>query len=156
MGELGLRDWVFARPSYPVIALLLASLGMIIALPLFLYGALTHYFLYRAGKKVSGRMKDPQFRSTFKFVTGVFLTPWYYLVLFIPVMIFTDPGWIKWVFLVSLIPAGIFAISYKTWFIKLRSLWRYQRMTRRKNEQLLHLKSLRKHILDRAEELVPA
>ena len=66
------------------------------------------------------------------------------------------PGWIKWVFLVSLIPAGIFAISYKTWFIKLRSLWRYQRMTRRKNEQLLHLKSLRKHILDRAEELIPA
>ncbi len=156
VGDMGLRDWVFARGSYSIIMLLLGSLGMILLLPAFLYGTLTNYFNYWLGGKISGRIKDPQFKSTFKFVTGVFITPLYYLILFIPVMILSNPGWIKWALLGSLLPAGIFAISYVTWFIKLRSLWRYQLMTLRKNERLERLKMLRKTILDMAEALIPA
>lgn len=152
--ELGLRDWVLSQPGYSLAALLSASLGMLALLPVFLYGTFTNYFMYWLAMKISGRIKDTQFRSTFKFVTGVFITPFYYLILFFAAWIFTGPGWIKWAFLGSLIPAGIFAINYVIWFKKLRSLWRYRFMKMRKNSRLAQLHKLRKGILDLTEELV--
>ena len=100
-------------------------------------------------------MKDPQFYTSFKFATGVFLFPVYYFVLFIPAWIFTDPGWVKWAFLASLPLTGFFAHTYLIWYKKLKSLWRYQVMTLGKNRQLEHLKNLRKSILDITDELVP-
>ena len=117
--ELGLRDWVLRKQRYSLAALLLGSLGLIATLPAFLYGTLPNYFNYWAAMKLSGRIKDTQFKSTFKYVTLVGITPLYYLILFIAAWIFTDPGWIKWAFLGSLIPAGIFAINYVIWFKKL-------------------------------------
>ena len=151
---LGLRDWVFNRPAYSPLLLLPASLGMLSLLPVFLYGTLTNYFIYWLAIKMSGRIRDSQFKSTFKFVTGVFFTPVYYFILFTAAWIFTDPGWIKWAFLVSLPLTGLFAHAYLILFKKLRSLWRYQAMTMGKNKRLEQLKDLRKGILNLAGELV--
>jgi len=122
--------------------------------PVFLYGAITNYFNYWAAMKMSGRIKDTQFKSTFKYVTIVGITPFYYLILFIAAWIITDPGWIKWAFAGSLIPTGIFAINYVIWFKKLRALWRYQFMKMGNNSRLEFVHKLRKGILDLAEELV--
>jgi 1-acyl-sn-glycerol-3-phosphate acyltransferase len=152
--NMGLRDWVLRKPGYPLPGLLLATLGILSTLPVFLFGALTNVIVYWLAIKVSDKIKDTQFKSTFKYGTAVFFTPVYYLVLFIAAWILTDPGWIKWAFLGSLLPAGFFAINYVIWFKKLRSLWRYQFMKIGKNNRLEQLKNLRNNILDLTEELV--
>ena len=97
---------------------------------------------------------DLQFRSTFKYGIGMCLFPIYYLILFIPVWILTDPGWIKWAFLASLPLIGLFAHIYFIWFKKLRSLWKYQFLTLRKDKQLESLKNLRKNIILSVDELI--
>jgi len=84
----------------------------------------------------------------------MFLFPIYYLILFIPVWIFTSPGWIKWVFLASLPLTGLFAHTWFVWWKKLRSMWRYSLMTIGRNDMLLRLKSLRKDILEAMDEIV--
>jgi hypothetical protein len=66
----------------------------------------------------------------------------------------TDPWWIKWAFLVSLPLTGIFAHIYFIWIKKLRSLWKYQLLTSRKDEQLESLKNLRKNIIAMVDELI--
>ena len=151
---LGMRDWLFKHSRYSWTALILADLGMLAFLPVFLYGTITNYFPYWFTANISKKLKDPQFHSTFKYVIGLVLFPLYYLILFIPVWIFTDPGWIKWAFLASLPLTGFFAHMYFIWFKKLRSLWRYQLLTLRKDRQLESLKNLRKEIIQTVDNLI--
>jgi hypothetical protein len=154
VGSLGMREWVFRRSRYPVIILFLASLGMLALLPVFLYGSIFNLFPYWLPSKLSRKVKDPQFHTSFRFVIGVLLFPVYYLILFILAWIFTEPGWVKWAFLLSLPLTGLIAHTYLIWYKKLRSLWRYTFMTLGKDRKLMHLKTLRKSILDTVDDLV--
>jgi 1-acyl-sn-glycerol-3-phosphate acyltransferase len=152
--DLGMRDWLFKHSRYSWIGLILANIGMLAFGPVFLYGAIANYFPYWFTAKISRKLKDPQFHSTFKFVIGLVLFPIYYLILFIPVWILFDPGWIKWAFLVTLPLTGLFAHIYFIWFKKLRSLWKYQLLTLRKNKRLESLKILRKEIIATVDNLI--
>lgn len=155
LDQLGMRDWVFGRRRYALPLILLAGLGLLASLPLFIYGFIFNFPLYRLIGNLSKKMKDPQFYSSIKFVLGTFLFPILYLILFIPVWIFTDPGWIKWAFLASLPLSGLFAHTWYLWFIKFRSLWRYQFLNMSGDKSLENLKNLRKQIVEAAERLIP-
>ncbi|MFC2112466.1 1-acyl-sn-glycerol-3-phosphate acyltransferase [Bacteroidota bacterium] len=152
--RLGMRDWVFRRKHHSLCLLTLADLGMLVTLPVFLCGFTTNYLIYWLVEMISRKIKDIQFRSSVKFVAGTLLFPIYYLILFIPVWIFTDPGWVKWAFLVSLPLTGLFAHTWYIWIKKLWSLWRYQFKTIARNKDLEKLKELRKQIVDMAESLI--
>ncbi len=152
--DFGMRDWLFKHSRYSWTALILADLGMLAFLPVFMYGAITNYLPYWLTAKASKKLKDTQFHSTFKYGIGLSLFPIYYLILLIPVWILTDPGWIKWAFLASLPLIGLFAHIYFIWFKKLRSLWKYQFLSLRKDKQLDSLKKLRKDIITRVDELI--
>lgn len=152
--DLGMRDWLFKHSRYSWMGLTMADLGMLALLPVFMYGLIANYFPYWFTAKISKKLKDPQFHSTFKYVIGLVLFPIYYLILFIPVWIFIDPWWIKWAFLASLPLTGFFAHTYFIWFKKLRSLWKFQLLTSRKDEQLESLKNLRKEIIRMVDNLI--
>ncbi len=152
--KFGMRDWVFRKKRHSIWFLLLADLGMLIMLPVYLYGLITHILIYMTCQKVSSNIKDSQFQSTVKFVLGIILFPLWYLLLFILVMIFTDPTWIKWAFLASLPVTGLLAHTWFIWFKKMGTLWRYQFMTLAKNKKLARLKELRKQIIEMTESLI--
>lgn len=152
--DLGMRDWLFRHTRYSWAGLIMAGPGMIAGLGIFLCGAISNYFPYWFTAKISRKPRDPQFHSTFKYVIGMVLFPLYYLILFIPVWTLADPGWIKWAFLASLPITGFFAHAYLIWFKKLRSLWKYQLLTCRKDEPLESLKNLRKDIITMVDELI--
>jgi len=152
--KLGFRDWLFSRDRYSFLMLIPLLIGMLAILPLFLYGLLFNIIPYRLPLLVCRKFKDLQFHSTIKFVLGMALFPIYYLILFILAWIFTSPGWIKWIFIVSLPLMGIFAHTYFIWWKKLRSMWRYSLMTLGKNDLLQKLKGLRKDILRAVDEIL--
>lgn len=152
--KTGFRDWLFNRNSYSFLMLIPFSLAMLVILPLFLYGLLFNIIPYRLPLLLCRKFKDRQFHSTIKFVLGMFLFPIYYLILFILAWIFTSPGWIKWIYLVSLPLMGIFAHTYFIWWKKLRSMWRYSLMTLGKNDLLQKLKELRKDILRSMDQII--
>jgi len=152
--KFGFRDWLFRRNSYSFLMLIPLSILMLVALPLFICGLIFNIIPYRLPLLLCKKFKDPQFHSTVKFVLGMFLFPVYYLILFIPVWIFTAPGWIKWAFLASLPVTGLFAHIYYIWWKKLRSMWRYSLMTIARNDLLRNLKELRKDILRSVDDVV--
>ncbi len=152
--KFGMRDWVFRKTRHSLLLLLLAVLGMLLLLPVFLYGALTNILIYWLCNKVSKKIKDTQFQSTVKFLAGDVLFPVYYLILFIVAWIFTDPGWIKWALLLSFPVTGLLAHTWFVWFKKLRSLWKYQFLTLSRNKKLLRLKEVRVQIIEMAESMV--
>jgi 1-acyl-sn-glycerol-3-phosphate acyltransferase len=154
VNKLGMRDWLFKQKSYSWMGLIPAFLGMLVFLPVFIYGAMLNYFPYWFTAKMSGKLKDPQFHSTFKYVIGLFLFPVYYLILFVPVWILTGPGWVKWIFLASMAVTGFFAHAYFIWYRKLRSLFKYQFLTARKDASLESLKNIRRSIIGMVDDLM--
>ena len=152
--KLGLRDWIFRKNRHSLLALILADLGLLIMLPVYLYGVITHILIYMTCQKVGSNIKDSQFQSTVKFLLGLILFTIWYPILFVLAWVFTDPGWIKWAFLASLPLSGLLAHTWFIWFKKMRSLWRYQFMTLAKNKRLARLKELRKQIIEITESLI--
>lgn len=151
---LGLRDWVLGRTRHPFAPLVLAGIGMLAFLPVFLFGALVNLPVYKIPDMASRKVKDRQFKTSFKFVIGVFLTPVYYFILFALAWLIPGPGWTKWAFLVSLPLTGLFAHVYLIWFKKLRSLWKCALMTLRNNTSLKKLKDLRTNILQITDDIL--
>ena len=109
---------------------------------------------YQLPLLVTKKFKDPQFHSTAKFVAGLVIFPIWYLILFILAWIFVEPGWIKWVYLLSLIPMGLFAHTWFLWFKKLRSMWKYSLLTSFNNSKIAILKNLRNEIIDGVDEII--
>jgi hypothetical protein len=152
--EMGLRDWLFSKNRYSYLMLVPLSLGLLITFPLFLYGLINNIIPYRIPLLVTKKFKDPQFHSTVKFIVGLIIFPVWYLILFILVWIFVEPGWIKWIYLVTLIPMGLFAHTWFIWFKKLRSMWKYDLLTSFKNGQIAALKKLRNEIITGVDEII--
>lgn len=152
--NLGFRDWLFTNHKYSFFLLLPLSIAIVLMFPLFLYGLINNIIPYQLPLVVTKKFKDPQFHSTVKFVFGLLIFPIWYLILFILSWILVEPGWIKWIYLASLLPAGLFAHTWFIWFKKLRSMWKYSLMTAMKNIRITGLKSLRDEIIKFVDDLM--
>src|SRR4030042_905145 len=152
--NLGFRDWLFGRNRYSYLLLLLLSLALLIMFPLFLYGLINNIIPYKLPLLFTKKFKDPPFHSTVKFIVGLIILPIWYLILFILAWIIVEPGWIKWIYLASLIPLGLFAHTWFIWFKKLRSMWKYSFMTSIKNFRIAGLKSLRAEIISTVDTIM--
>jgi hypothetical protein len=154
IANLGFRDWIFTHKKYSFFLLLPLSIALILLFPLFLYGLTNNIIPYQLPLLVTKKFKDPQFHSTVKFVAGLVIFPIWYLILFILAWILVEPGWIKWIYVASLLPAGLFAHVWFIWFKKLRSMWKYSLMIVMKNIRITGLKSLRDEIISLVDDLI--
>ncbi len=145
--KLNFRSWLFDRKNYSFFMLLPLTLLMIVLSPLFLYGFINNIIPYKVSNLMTPKFKDVQFHSTVKYVFGLATIPFIYFFQFILVWIFVDPGWIKWIYLASLLPAGLFAHEYFISLKKMRSMWKYWLLTVTKDHDLKNLKALRDEII---------
>ncbi len=131
-----IRDWIFERAGVSFFGLVLLSLVMILLLPLFLYGLANNIIPSRLVLMITRKIKDIQFHSSVKYVAGLLIFPIVHLVQFGIVAIFVrEWWWVKWAYLVSLLPAGLFAHEYLISLKKMRALWKY--FFNRKNSRSL-------------------
>jgi len=152
--KLNFRIWLFNRKNYSFFLLLPLSFIMIVLLQLFLYGLINNIIPYKVSNMMTPKFKDLQFHSTVKYVFGLATIPFIYLFQFIIVWIFADPGWLKWIYLVTLIPVGLFAHEYYIGLKKMRSLWKYWFMTISRDQNLRNLKALRDEIIAETDLII--
>jgi 1-acyl-sn-glycerol-3-phosphate acyltransferase len=147
-----LRDWVLKKEKYSVLALLLALITNIILLPVFVFGFINNYPLYRfAESRVKG-IKDKQFQSSFKFVIGMLGLPAWYILLIVILIFIPISGWIKLLYMLLLPATGLIAFSYFIGLKKFRARYRY---TLNNNKpEIIGLKKLRNNILNRMHDIV--
>jgi len=155
LDKFNFRDHVLAKEPYSFFGLALKSLGMILGLPLFLYGLINNYLIFKIPEYLSlTKIKDKQFRGSIAFVLAfVVLFPILYLIQTILVAVFTTGWWIPLLYLLSLVPAGLFAIHYSFWFKKLRAKWKFYLLSAKKDKDLSNLIELRKSIIQSLDDL---
>jgi len=145
--NMNFRTWLFKRKNYSPFMLIPLSLLLILFFPVFLYGFINNIIIYFLPNLIIRNVKDPQFHTSIKFGLIVFINPFINIIQFILVWILTDPGWIKWAYLVSIPLTGIFAHEYFITWKKTRSMWKYWFFTVTRNSGLKRLKELHGEII---------
>ena len=92
--KLKLRDWILEMKNHSFSGMLARTAGLIILLPVFLFGLIHNYLPFAfTGSKVKG-IKDTQFQSSFKYVIGMIAFPAMYIA-FVVLLAFL--GWPAWI-----------------------------------------------------------
>jgi 1-acyl-sn-glycerol-3-phosphate acyltransferase len=151
-----LRDHIPANAPYGFFKLFLDVILLIIASPIFLYGFLNHFLAFFVPDKLSRTLiKDRQFRSSVAYVLAfVVILPLTYLILGIVAQVIYDTWWITLVYLITLVPFGIFAIHYSFFFKKTIARIAYMRQLRRKNSKLMKILEIRSGILEELRQII--
>lgn len=151
--KLDFRLWVTRNPVYSVSGIFLQLVFMLALLPLHIYGTLLNYLPYKIPVKLTKKVKDPQFLSSFRSVIALLLFPVYYIIVLIIAGFLIEQAWLKLAFLISLPLSGLFAFHY---YIEAKKLWariRYNFMTWSKNRELNELKLLFNEIKEYGKQI---
>ncbi len=154
--KLKMRDHIPAKQPYGLPRLLLEDLILLIGFPVFLYGMLNNFLIFRIPEFISRKViKDPQFRSSISYVLAfVLMLPILYLIQTLVVGLVFKNWWITLAYFVSLVPTGLFAIHYSFWFKKTWARWRFWWFKLNKKPQLKELLKTRSKLLTDLKALV--
>lgn len=143
---LKLRDWLFDKERYSLQRLIGEVLSAVILFPLFLYGYMVNGLQFSVTNYLANKNKDPQWRSSVRFVMGFTLLPVTHLLLACLIFFFFKGFLWYCIAVLSFIFSGKFALYYKVWVKKIFGRIRYNRLNRKMTDDFKELLSLRKEI----------
>jgi 1-acyl-sn-glycerol-3-phosphate acyltransferase len=146
---LSLQDWVLDEQMPDKKALFLEIAKFLFFLPFFLVTTVFNFIPVFICSNISERIKDTQFRSSFKFVLGTILFPVYYLLfLLLPIPLMTK--------LILVVPMPVLgALSYD-YYVALKKSWvkyRYFKMIKEGNHELATIRQTRTGIFRTLDHL---
>jgi 1-acyl-sn-glycerol-3-phosphate acyltransferase len=149
----GITNEMMAKGQTPVFSLLLNTLILLLTFPLFVYGWLNNLFPYFIAVWAGGKIKDPQFKSSFKFVVSLLSFPLFYFLQTLAVAMFTT-GWLPWAYLLSLPVSAAVAWWWKSDFARLRKQWRFFSLFKKHNPGFVQMMDEYRMIIEKANKIV--
>jgi hypothetical protein len=147
-----LRDWVVDRSQPQVALLVLALLIKVFLFPVFAFGFAHSILPYWLTASRTKNIKDPQFHSSIKYVTGMVFFPVWYLII-LGILISTPlPWWLTVLYFMALPFTGLFAFQYFIRIKKSLALWRFR--LKKNTQEVKNIIRLREEIIDRMHNLI--
>jgi hypothetical protein len=140
LSELKLRTWVLNSDSGKSLALTKTSVWCLFCMPVLIYGFLNNVIAYYVAAWVSRSMKDPQFRSSLKFLTGFFFVPVMSIFQVLLLFCYCHSFILCGIYLVSIYLSGLIAFDIYISAKRLVFLMRYRLGLRFKRSKYLALK----------------
>ncbi len=151
--QLGLTDDLIAKGKISLSEILPKLVLLLLVLPLFVYGWLNHILPWgitvRAGKKI----KDPQFKSSFKFAVSLLVFPVFYLIQTLVAVFVFETWWVWWAYLLSLPVSAIVAWWWHAAFLRLKKNWRFYRLSKKSSTDYAQMVADYNQIIEKAEEI---
>jgi 1-acyl-sn-glycerol-3-phosphate acyltransferase len=154
--EKKLRYWLFSENPFGPFSLIWRTLLLVLGAPFFVVGFLLNVLpFWYAGKIIEGRkIKDIQFFSSFAFALGlVFFNIWY-LILAIPVFIFSPIWYVGLLIMLSLPFLALFAYTYFVFARKTIGVFRFENLSRENDSGLNRAKGLWKNIIETMDSIM--
>ena len=153
--KLGLTNTIIEQKGKSFIKLMFSSIALLATLPLYLYGAINNFLPYWLPIRLSKKIKDPQFQSSFKFVISLLSFPIFYIIQFLIVLLISSNWEIAIVYLVSLPLLAPVAWWWQRFFILTKTGWKYLTALSRKNKDFIEMIKLYDEIIMRADNIIP-
>jgi 1-acyl-sn-glycerol-3-phosphate acyltransferase len=145
--ELKLRPWALNRDKGGSFALARKCVLYLLSLPVFIYGVVNNVISCCAASGLSALPRDPQFRSSLRFVAIVFLVPVISILQTLLLFWYCRSFVLCGLYFVSIYLTGLFAFDLYIGTIKLVSLLRYRRGLRLKKRKFLALRQIHEDIV---------
>lgn len=154
MNKLNFREWVSEKQGYSILWNIMALIGSIPMIPIFLLGLFNnwpHFFIppYKFRK-----LKDPQFLSTAKWGMAYVIFPLYFIPLVVLAIVFLPFWWLKILYIITFIRSGIVALGYRNFIVKALARIRYTIQIRRKDIETVRLNKLHKEIINSVDRII--
>ncbi|MBO4489485.1 MAG: 1-acyl-sn-glycerol-3-phosphate acyltransferase [Bacteroidales bacterium] len=150
--KTNLNHWVVNRKLH-VPAVVLRTLGLLVTLPLFLFGFINNFVPRYVTKHFTDKVKDPMLHSSFQYVIGTLLTfPVWYLLLFAVVWILSKHFWVALLYVLLTLGTAFLVHHYKIHFKKLIQVFRARYI--RKTDDYQKLSELNTEIVGVMEQLL--
>ncbi len=140
-----LKYWLFDKEKYSFFSILLSFFGLVVGLPLHIYGVINNYIPYKIPVWfVNSKIKDVTFHGSFKMAFGVLFFKLFWLIQTIIVACLTD-DYIWILYLASLAISALFSWNYWVFYLKTIGKIRYNK--RLKTEGFKKVKADRAYLL---------
>jgi 1-acyl-sn-glycerol-3-phosphate acyltransferase len=148
--KLNLRSHLLTKTHYPLPGLLLRSLLLVLFSPVFIAGIVFNILPFIIPVRISRKVKDIQFHSSFNYVLGLIVFPLFYLFyFFFPVLFIHGIVW-KIMILVLLFISGNLALHWYIHMKKLVAKFRYNSLSGKGSlQELFELRDAVFDMLDR-------
>ncbi len=133
MDSLKLEPGTLQQPGFSFLNII----KFIITFPVFLFGFIFNIIPYYLCYKITfAILKDPQFTSTFKWASGFFIFPLFYIINFILLKLITG-SWLWASLIILLVPfSGYFALSYIRDFKKQYKKYQFNQLLKTRKESI--------------------
>ncbi len=147
---LKLRDWLFDKEHYSGGKLFGELLAAIILFPIAFYGRVTNALQFAFINHMANKNKDPQWRSSVRYVMGFTFLAITHLILAASVFFFVEKssGWWYLAAVLSMAYGGKISLHYEVWVKKIFGRMRYNKLMRKPNATFKELKSYRQEFND--------
>jgi len=146
--QWNLRDWLFDQKRYRISTLLAQFVGLLLLSPYAVFGRLSSGLQYAFIDKMANKNKDPQWRSSVRFIMGFTLMPISHLLLASIVFFSKLSAWCFFPALILLAFGGYFSLHYEVWFKKFVARVRYNRLMKQPKGAFKTLLDLRAELND--------
>jgi len=137
--KLGLSYRFLGKPKPRIIINFFASLGLVLLLPLFLFGFILNYLFYKIPRLPTRKIKDIMFHSSVKFIVslilGIILFPVYTILAFALI----QQWWLAGIIVLGIPPSGFFAWNYLQIWKRLREGLRIRKYSRLRKKEFMIL-----------------
>lgn len=144
--KLNLREWLFDKQSYSAGKIFLEVLMAIVLFPIALYGRITNGLQFAFANNLAEKNKDPQWRSSVRYVMGFTMLPISHLILACSTFFIFDNGWSYLVAVLSFAFSGKYSLHYEVMVKKIRGKMRYNKLRHSPSSDFQKLEALRKEL----------
>jgi 1-acyl-sn-glycerol-3-phosphate acyltransferase/uncharacterized membrane protein len=123
LNKLKFTDGILSKPE-KFLNLTLRTLLFLIGIPFFILGLISNLIPFVIVKYAESKIKDLQFKSSFKFVLAIFIFPLYYLIIMVILIVFCSSIYICLIIAMSLPITGFFAVTYNHALSQLKTKWK--------------------------------
>jgi 1-acyl-sn-glycerol-3-phosphate acyltransferase len=129
--SIDVRDWVVEKGKFSYPSECFKRFLLLILSPVYLLGLINNYIPYKIPVVFTKKVKDRQFHSSIKFVSGMILFPLYYLIVSILAALIIPGAFFSWLYIIFIPISGIFAYHYFTWMKKSCAKFRFLRQMKK-------------------------
>jgi len=152
--KLGLTNTIIESGGLSLIRILSKSILLLLTTPLYIYGLINNILPYYLPLFISQKIKDPQFRSSIKFVILLLTFPIFYILQCLTIFLVFGSWKYTLAYFISLPISGTLAWMVQKSAIANKIEWKYKLLSTRKNKYLTEIQLLHNKIIVQAKNII--
>ena len=152
--RFGFINKLIEKGRVSIFSLLLKSVLLVITFPVFIIGFLNNMLPWSITVWAESKIKDPQFKSSFKFAVSFLAFPFFYILQTIIFALFCEEDWFPWIYLLSLPVSAAIAWWWSSSFKHLKKQWKFFSLSQKPDPTFAQMMEEYHLIIEKTDRIV--